>query len=172
MKSCRFLKVIIFFSLIFFTNKVTTTYAKAIIRSHTYTYKNTYHNFKTYKPINNLSFNNKTSNTNYDELIVVSCSNDLDGDDVKESIELVYNGDFILKIDDQQTIIEKNVYYCPRNILLCPNLEIVDGFNDKYKIIIISYSEATLQINPTVRVWIYQYRDKNINERDSLEPLS
>ena len=108
---------------------------------------------------------------NYDELIVVSCKNDLDGDNLKESIELIYNGDFILRIDEKQIIVEKNVYYCPRNILLCPNLEIIDELHDKYKIIIISYSEAIHQINPTVETWIYQYKNKEINQRVSFTPL-
>jgi len=168
MKICPFMKILILYSLIFFTNALITTYAQTIVPSPTYIYKNNYHNSKTYKFIDNLSLNNKISNRNYDELIVVSCSNDIDGDNLKESIELIYNGDFILKIDDKQIIIEKNVYYCPRNILLCPNLEIVDEFHDKYKIIIVSYSETIHQINPTVQIWTYQYKNKNINQRERL----
>jgi hypothetical protein len=171
MKICHFVKILILYSLIFFTNTSTTTYAKFTVPSQTCIYKNNVHNSKIYKFINNLSLKDKASNVNYDELIVVSCSNDLDGDNLKESIELIYNGDFILKIDDKQIIVEKNVYYCPRNILLCPNLEIADELNDKHKIIIISYSEAIYQINPTVQVWIYQYKNKSINQRHSFEPL-
>jgi hypothetical protein len=171
MEVCHFMKVVIVFSLIFFTNASITIYAQPFITSPTYTYKNNDYNSKTYKLANDMSFSNKNSNRNYDELIVVSCNNDIDGDNLKESIELIYDGDFILKIDDKQITVEKNVYYCPRNILLCPNLEIVDESHDKHKTIIVSYSEAIYQINPKVQVWIYQYKNKEINQRDSFKPL-
>jgi hypothetical protein len=171
MKICHFVKVLALYSLIFFTNTSITTYAQITVPSPTYIYKNNVHNSKIYKFINNLSLKDKTSNMNYDELIVVSCTNDLDGDNLKESIELIYNGDFILKIDDKETIVEKDVYYCPRNMFLCPNLEIHGEEYDKYKIIIISYSEAIHQVTPTVQVWVYQYKNKNINQRDFFKSL-
>ena len=170
-KICHFMKAMILFHLIFLANSSVTTYAQGIVPWPTCIFKNNDHNSKTYKFINILSLNNKNYNMSYDELTIVSCNNDIDGDNLKESIELIYNGDFILKIDDKQIIVEKNVYYCPRNILLCPNLEIVDESRDKYKIIIISYSEAIHQIDPKVKIWVYQYKHKDIYQRDSFKSL-
>lgn len=170
-KFFSFLKILILCSFISYVNRCSLTYAKDIGPFTTYACNINKHNPKSYRLVNNTSIVNNNFNMNYDELIVVSCKKDLDGDNLKESIELIYNGDFILKIDDKHIIVEKNVYYCPRNILLCPNLEIIDELYDKYKIIIISYSKAIHQINPTVETWFYEYKNKEINQRDSPSSL-